>query len=38
LFLVSRNKVNDDPVVYALKSKTSYICAIFLISIFYFAS
>ena len=38
LFLVSRSKVDDDPVVYALKSKTSYICAILLTIIFYFAA
>jgi 4-hydroxybenzoate polyprenyltransferase len=38
LFLVSRKAVDDDPVAYALKSKTSYVCAIFLITIFYFAT
>lgn len=38
LFLVSRGKVDDDPVVYALKSKASYICGISLIIIFYFAA
>lgn len=37
LFLVTRKKVDDDPVLYALKSKTSYVCCIFLIIIFYFA-
>ncbi|MDC1110381.1 UbiA family prenyltransferase [Gammaproteobacteria bacterium] len=37
LFLATRKEVDDDPVVYALKSKTSYFCLIFLTIIFYLA-
>ena len=38
LFKVERGLVDDDPVKYALKSKTSYICIIGIILIFFFST
>ena len=36
LFKVERNNIDDDPVKYALKSKTSYICLIGLLVLILF--